>query len=668
MKNRLFRSSISGQFDDYNGHGSNARLNWEEHIRGAAASGPSSRRSSRSRSSGRILVRYAMIDDDNKIGFWSSRSRSAFTSTGAKFILQLSHSGRQQDIGGVENLHNRALSSTGKKDFFHGILCQRMTLADIRDTVRDFAEGARRAKEAGLDGVELHGANGYLITQFLSSAINDRTDSYGGSVANRARFVLDIVRAIRDKVGSFHLQMKINGMDHNDWLYPWEKKGNALAETLEICSILEDGGHGVDAFHVSSGSTFPHPRNPPGDIPIDEARRWYDVMRSSGVRAKFNDFIFSSSVFGRVSSGGGGVVQRGPSSRGSTPSYAREVKKFARVPVLCTGGFQHANIIAAVIREGWCDAVTMARPLIANPDLPHIFETQNGPDPGRECIVHSQSSACSTTSENPLGLLRTVALPRRDVRGDVPRDDEIGDVGVRPARVPDARTRPPSPLPSRIMTATAAPETPTEVERARAARRRWLIVLFVLFLIGTYLFWRIVPQPAETYADIQEHYKYGSTGGDNSERGVPYRLWKVLPEMFPEHLPGGGKDRGPGYDCVRHDRGTRHRIGPSGSRKLPRAGSGSGRVSNSAAICHVGSMRATPESQRQIVLGMPSNTVDLQAYFRFLFACALDERFTEDAVMARIKRAGAVSIRTSASRTRGRSACSARSCSRRSRR
>ena len=63
--------------------------------------------------------------------------------------------------------------------------------------VEAFAEGARRAREAGLDGVELHGANGYLITQFLSSAINDRKDEYGGSLENRARFLLEIVRAIR---------------------------------------------------------------------------------------------------------------------------------------------------------------------------------------------------------------------------------------------------------------------------------------------------------------------------------------------------------------------------------------------------------------------------------------------------------------------------------------
>ena len=66
-----------------------------------------------------------------------------------------------------------------------------MTVPQIREIVEAFAEGARRAREAGLDGVELHGANGYLITQFLSSAINDRKDEYGGPIENRARFVLD---------------------------------------------------------------------------------------------------------------------------------------------------------------------------------------------------------------------------------------------------------------------------------------------------------------------------------------------------------------------------------------------------------------------------------------------------------------------------------------------
>ena len=73
-----------------------------------------------------------------------------------------------------------------------------MTIAQIHETVvRPSPQGARRAREAGLDGVELHGANGYLITQFLSSAINDRKDEYGGSLENRARFLLEVVAAIR---------------------------------------------------------------------------------------------------------------------------------------------------------------------------------------------------------------------------------------------------------------------------------------------------------------------------------------------------------------------------------------------------------------------------------------------------------------------------------------
>ena len=107
-----------------------------------------------------------------------------------------------------------------------------------------FAEGARRAREAGLDGVELHGANGYLITQFLSSAINDRKDEYGGSLENRARFVLEIVKAIRARVGrDFHLQMKISAVDHNNALLvlKLEKPGNTIAESIAGLQVARRG-------------------------------------------------------------------------------------------------------------------------------------------------------------------------------------------------------------------------------------------------------------------------------------------------------------------------------------------------------------------------------------------------------------------------------------------
>jgi 2,4-dienoyl-CoA reductase-like NADH-dependent reductase (Old Yellow Enzyme family) len=155
---------------------------------------------------GRIIPNYATVHRDERVPFWRELGERVHAED-CKFILQLSHSGRQQDIGGVEN--EIAVSSTDRAEPLHGFRCLRMTRADIAETVQAFGRGARRAREADLDGVQLHGASGYLITQFLDSGINDRDDGYGGSVANRARFVLEIAQAIRAEVGpDFHLQMK----------------------------------------------------------------------------------------------------------------------------------------------------------------------------------------------------------------------------------------------------------------------------------------------------------------------------------------------------------------------------------------------------------------------------------------------------------------------------
>src|SRR4029078_7942246 len=147
----------------------------------------------------------------------------------------------------------RGLSSTGKKDPLHGFECDAMTIPQIKEVVGYFADGARRAREAGLDGVELHGANGYLITQFLSSAINDRKDEYGGSLENRARLLLDIVKAVRAKVGNdFHFQMKISAVEYADALAPLHigSSGNTLEESIQVCKWLV--GVGVDGIYASA--------------------------------------------------------------------------------------------------------------------------------------------------------------------------------------------------------------------------------------------------------------------------------------------------------------------------------------------------------------------------------------------------------------------------------
>jgi 2,4-dienoyl-CoA reductase-like NADH-dependent reductase (Old Yellow Enzyme family) len=405
VKNRVFRSNISGRFDNYDGSGNQARINWElKFARGGVGAIISSFVPVTLR--GRIVPNYATIHRDEAIPFWRELGKRV-QEHDCRFIMQLSHAGRQRDIAGIE--FARGLSSTGKKESLHGFQCDRMTLQDISDTVNAFAEGARRAREAGLDGVELHGANGYLFTQFLSSAINNRKDDYGGPLENRARFALEVVRAIRARVGSdFHLQYKISATEYNNDVFPWEKKGNTLAESIQVCKWLEEAG--VDAIHVSSGSMFPHPRNPAGDLPMGELVKNYDVMLSSGTHTRRNYFIFRTWPLSRIfhwqwTRHHGGKIE------GINLPDSQAIKQAVNVPVICTGGFQTASVIRQAITDGRCDAVSIARGLVANNDLVNMF-AQGHDRPPRPCTYCNKCLV--NTPKNPLGCYEESRYSSRD--------------------------------------------------------------------------------------------------------------------------------------------------------------------------------------------------------------------------------------------------------------
>jgi 2,4-dienoyl-CoA reductase-like NADH-dependent reductase (Old Yellow Enzyme family) len=397
VKNRLFRSNISGRFDNYDGSGTQTRINWEESFaRGGVGAIISSYVPVHLR--GRIMPNYAMIDNDDKIPFWR-KVGEAVHKHDCKYILQLSHSGRQRDNPGIENFKKKALSSTNNMDTFHGMLCEAMTLQQIADTIRDFAEGARRAREAGLDGVELHASHGYLITQFLSSAINDRKDEYGGVLRNRAAFLLEIIHAIRREVGNdFHLQAKLNAVDFGDALYPWEKKGNTLQDGIEVAKWAEEAG--VDAIHVSIGSIFPHPLLPPGGFPPDELNWWYGNMISSGVRGYINYTMFHFRFLRPIFTAFWARTKKYHPIEAVSSEYCREVKRSVGVPIINTGGYQDGKVIRRVISEGYTDGVSIARPLVANRDLPHIL--RSGKDlPDKPCTFCNRCLVNAIA--NPLG-------------------------------------------------------------------------------------------------------------------------------------------------------------------------------------------------------------------------------------------------------------------------
>ena len=408
VKNRILRSNLAGRFDNYDGTGAQARINWEvKFARGGVGAIVSSFVPVHPR--GRILPNYATIVSDDRIPFWKALGKAVHEHD-CKYILQLSHGGRQRDIPTID--YPVGLSSTGKRDPLHGFECEAMTVEQIKEAVQAFAEGARRAREAGLDGVELHGANGYLITQFLSSAINNRTDEYGGALANRARFVREIVQAIRARVGrDFHLQMKISAIEYNNALLSTEKPGNTLEDSVQVCQWLKDDG--VDAIVVSAGSSFPHPKNPAGDLPIEELRKTYDSLISAGTYALRNYLLFTGNITAAVFKRRWEEA-RGPKEKieGMNLAEARAIKKaVGDLPVLVTGGFQTAQIIEEAIGRGDCDGVTIGRPLIANNDLVKQFASGIG-RPANPC---SYCNACLVNApENPLGCYDENRFPSRD--------------------------------------------------------------------------------------------------------------------------------------------------------------------------------------------------------------------------------------------------------------
>lgn len=407
VKNRIFRSSISGRFDNEDGSPTQTRINWESKF---AAGGVGAIISSYVpvAMEGRIIAGYATIHRDAWIPLWAKLGE-AVHAHGAKFIMQLSHSGRQLDLPGIHNKYRTALSATGKMEPINGIPCRAMDKREIAQVVQQFADGAWRAREAGLDGVELHSANGYLFSQFLSSGINDRTDEYGGSLENRARFLLEVIAAIRARVGSgFHLQVKLGGVDHNN-VIPFEKAGNTIPDAVQIARWCEAAG--VDGIHVSSGSSFPHPLNPPGDFPMELLATTYDTMISSSRHGLRNWLLFRYKLLRPIFRWIWFRLKKGHPVEGVSLDEARQIKAAVSIPVIVTGGFQTASVIANAIDGGICDGVAIARSLIANNDL--VEQWRAGAErPERPCTYCNKCLV--NAPKNPLGCYEQDRYPDYD--------------------------------------------------------------------------------------------------------------------------------------------------------------------------------------------------------------------------------------------------------------
>jgi 2,4-dienoyl-CoA reductase-like NADH-dependent reductase (Old Yellow Enzyme family) len=226
---------------------------------------------------GLVIVEATAVVPEGRItpwdlGLWNDAQRDVFASIvafmhsqGARAGIQLAHAGRKASTyrdwsgrgtapiadGGWQTLAPSAVA-------FEGYDAPRaMTVPEIDEVVAAFGAAARRAVEAGFDVVDIHGAHGYLIHQFLSPLSNLRDDEYGGSLENRARLLLRVVREVRSAVGpTFPVFLRLSA---TDWVEP---NGWTLEQTVAVAGWARDAG--VDLFDVSSGGLIPGARVPLG--------------------------------------------------------------------------------------------------------------------------------------------------------------------------------------------------------------------------------------------------------------------------------------------------------------------------------------------------------------------------------------------------------------------
>jgi 2,4-dienoyl-CoA reductase-like NADH-dependent reductase (Old Yellow Enzyme family)/thioredoxin reductase len=258
---------------------------------------------------GKGMVRQICIDDDKFIPGLSQLAK-AIKQHGAKAAIQLHHAGRQTSARWTGHQPVAPSPIPGNE----GELPRALTLEEIAALIQRFGEAAERAKKASFDGVELHGAHGYLISQFLSPLSNHRQDAYGGSVGNRAKFLLDIIKAIRDRVGKdYPLWCRLSAMEVG------ADGGITVEETQVVAKLAEKAG--VDAIHVSAHQVGPARRPPMAQPPC------------------------------------------------SFVPYAQAIREVVSVPVIAVSRIP-PELAEDVIRDGKADFVSIGRQLLVDPYLP----------------------------------------------------------------------------------------------------------------------------------------------------------------------------------------------------------------------------------------------------------------------------------------------------------
>ena len=308
-----------------------------EHYRRRAAGGPAMviMEACAVAPEGIVSPHQARIYDDRFVEGLSKIAQS-MKGEGTVPAVQLHHGGRQTSarvIGGLPVAPSPLPCPSIRGEV------KPLTVSEIQELVKKFGDAADRALEAGFELIEIHGAHGYLINQFLSGFSNIREDAYGGDIPNRTRFAREIVREVRNRVGDeFPISFKISAME-------FVEDGLNVEESLEILKILVR--EGVDVIQVSAGN--------------DATPEW--------------------------------ISQPMYMEKACLTDYARAIKKELNVPIMAVGRINEPLLAEEIIKSGKADLVCMGRGLLADPAMPNKAR-EGRLDDIRTCI------ACNTCMQS----------------------------------------------------------------------------------------------------------------------------------------------------------------------------------------------------------------------------------------------------------------------------
>jgi 2,4-dienoyl-CoA reductase-like NADH-dependent reductase (Old Yellow Enzyme family) len=406
FKNRIIRSSIGGRTAFYDGTVSSAWKNFEKRFaaNGVAAIVSATIAVNEDRWA---PLEYPRISSDRFI----APMRAAIKQVQAhdcRYLMQLGDGGSHQQM----SLFPRAIGSRSSSrglDLLYGYrsLSSEMSVQEISETIQEFADAGRRVRETGSDGIEITASKGYLLHQFLNPGVNRRKDGYGGSVDKRFRLLREVVAAVRASVGQdYLLGIRLSAEDFNHLplfnvrlpiVFPLRHywMGNTLKETLYYARELEKLG--VDYLHITSGYGFINPKENPGRFPYPEVRLFASYTRHLSAKARIRSDILNvvPEWLGQLTIGHGWKLVPGENAE-----YAKKFKQVVGIPVVANGGFQDRELVEQVLGDGSCDLVSMARPLLANPDLIDTFR-RGEKMPARPCTFCNRCAI--RTAVFPLG-------------------------------------------------------------------------------------------------------------------------------------------------------------------------------------------------------------------------------------------------------------------------